>query len=196
MKVMIALVDPDYASRARLTAQLSALWHVEPFEDDRELEIYFPKNIAFLLVHDQGNVLDRVLAKPEAIAELIVAFSDAPTAERIVQTVQSGVADYLSLPLDLERMAQRLERSFDRIASDVRVRRRRAVASRRADTLSPREVEVAREFVRGNSNKEIAKTLGISPRTVEIHRGNMLSKLEAGTSAEAVRILLEAGVVN
>ena len=58
--------------------------------------------------------------------------------------------------------------------------------------LSRREREVLELLSAGCSNKEIARTLAISPRTVEIHRGNMMTKLHAGHAADAVRLWLDA----
>jgi FixJ family two-component response regulator len=58
--------------------------------------------------------------------------------------------------------------------------------------LSDREGQVLDLLVNGKSNKEIARDLGISPRTVEIHRSNMMTKLEVGHAASAVRMKLEA----
>jgi FixJ family two-component response regulator len=63
----------------------------------------------------------------------------------------------------------------------------------RISTLSTREREVLEWLARGSSNKAIARELAISPRTVEIHRANMMNKLGARHAAEAVRLRLEAG---
>jgi FixJ family two-component response regulator len=74
------------------------------------------------------------------------------------------------------------------------VRRRTIEARQRIATLSGREREVLEYMVAGRTNKLIARELEISPRTVEIHRANMMSKLGARQSAEAVRLRLEAQV--
>ena len=73
-------------------------------------------------------------------------------------------------------------------------RRRLIDARRRIDQLSKREREVLDWLSEGCSNKAIARELEISPRTVEIHRANMMDKLGAGHAAEAVRLRLEAGL--
>jgi two-component system response regulator FixJ len=70
---------------------------------------------------------------------------------------------------------------------------RGADARARTAVLSPREKEVLSQLVEGKSNKGIALALDISPRTVEIHRANMMRKLNAQSIADAVRLALYAG---
>lgn len=72
--------------------------------------------------------------------------------------------------------------------SPDQVRRRIADAKRAVTALTPRQREVLRGVLRGDSSKQIACDLGISPRTVEIHRGSMLCRLGARTTGDAVRI--------
>ena len=73
---------------------------------------------------------------------------------------------------------------------------RKAEARRRAERLTQRERDVLRGLIHGNSNKETAVALGISPRTVEIHRGNMMARLNARSTGDAVRMGLEAGLAD
>ena len=82
----------------------------------------------------------------------------------------------------------------DRAAVVLNSERRSAVSARVVGTLSPREREVLVLMIEGHSNKSIADILGISARTVEIHRGKVIRKLEAGSTAGAVRVGIYAGV--
>ena len=68
---------------------------------------------------------------------------------------------------------------------------RRAIGSRQ---LTARETDVLRGLLAGESNKQLAQRLGISLRTVEMHRGNMMERLEVASLAEALKLALEAGV--
>ena len=71
----------------------------------------------------------------------------------------------------------------------------KAEIRRKIESLSARERQVLDGLVAGNPNKRIAYDLGISPRTVEIHRANMLTKLGANHTSEAIRIAIEAELV-
>ena len=90
------------------------------------------------------------------------------------------------------QFARRLEAIMAE-AGEHAARRRREVAARQSIALlSKRESEVLELLSAGCSNKEIARRLEISPRTVEIHRGNMMAKLRAGHPADAVRLWIDA----
>jgi FixJ family two-component response regulator len=91
-----------------------------------------------------------------------------------------------------------LEATLDRLSDlgerRARKARRGAMAKAAVDHLSEREFEVLELMIEGNSNKEIGRELSISPRTVEIHRANMMRKLNARTPSDAVRLAMLAGV--
>jgi DNA-binding NarL/FixJ family response regulator len=72
---------------------------------------------------------------------------------------------------------------------------REAVARSRIERLTPREREVLSGVAGGLSNRAIAEQLAISPRTVEIHRANMLQKIGANHTSEAIRVAIEAALI-
>ena len=78
----------------------------------------------------------------------------------------------------------------------ARLEARKHNARKRVEMLTRRERDVLVRVVEGDSNKEIAQHLGISPRTVEIHRSGMLSRLNARSTADAVRIGLHSGLLD
>ena len=124
----------------------------------------------------------------------LVAAREEPGVQEVVQAIQAGALDFLSLPLsepELRRMVAHVHTDAGRHAE---ARRRLIDARRRIGQLSKREREVLDWLSEGCSNKAIARELEISPRTVEIHRANMMDKLGANHAAEAVRLKLEAGL--
>ena len=122
----------------------------------------------------------------------VIATSALTDPGRIVEAVRSGALDYLSLPLNGERLLRALQAALAE-GQAVGLAQRQAVEARaKLATLTTRESEVLELLVAGSSNKLIARELAISPRTVEIHRAKMMSKLGAVHAAEAVRLRIEA----
>jgi FixJ family two-component response regulator len=108
--------------------------------------------------------------------------------------MQLGAWDYLKWPFEahlLDSSLRTLVAVGDRLIGE---HRRRRDAREKVQSLTARETDVLKLLVQGCANKNIAMELEISPRTVEIHRGNMMRKLQAQTTSDAVRIALYAGL--
>lgn len=189
----------DSSSRTR--AELSRLG----FELGHHCEVYGglaellerPPASGVLLIGDGDAADGAAAAAVSALTRVgcwlpVIALHAAPTPERIVAAVRMGVLDYLALPLDPAVLSGSLRCIGEEVAAHGEARRQAVAAGRRVADLSPREREVLDWLTRGCSNKVIARELTISPRTVEIHRANMMTKLGARHSAEAIRLRLEA----
>lgn len=111
----------------------------------------------------------------------------------VVEAIKGGATDYLEYPLTGAKVRARLAKVAERSEDERSRHALRIGARRRLAPLSPREREVLIHVSRGDSSKIIARNLDISPRTVELHRANLLNKLEAHSTAEAVRIAMEGG---
>ncbi len=123
----------------------------------------------------------------------VVAASQNPGVDDVVQAIRAGALDYMRLPLSEEEFNRMVAHVMADAGRHAEARRRLVEARQRIGTLSRREREVLEWLSQGCSNKAIARELEISPRTVEIHRANMMDKLGASHAAEAVRLRLEAG---
>jgi FixJ family two-component response regulator len=111
-----------------------------------------------------------------------------------VRTIRAGAIDFIEKPFEAPELLERLE-GLDSTLAEMLERKRQAVeARRRIATLSPRERDVLERLLSGASNKLIGRALGLSPRTVEMHRAKMLGRLGAATTAEALEIAREAGM--
>ncbi|HLT00994.1 MAG TPA: LuxR C-terminal-related transcriptional regulator [Geminicoccaceae bacterium] len=194
-RTTLHIVGGDSRARAEQARVAFALGHhAEVYDEVAEL-LARPPRSGIILAADEG---------PDPAGELIerlgehniwlpvVLVSAQPQIERVVAAIKAGALHYLPLPLEMGTFARRLGAILDEAGQHAERRRREVEAQRVVAQLSRREREVLALVSGGCSNKEIARQLEISPRTVEIHRGNMMAKLGAGHPADAVRLWLEA----
>lgn len=119
----------------------------------------------------------------------------------VTQAVQSGAAGYVLKESGVEDLVAALRavraggRFFSDGLADPAGGGRPAEASDRYETLSPREREVLHLVAEGQTAREIAERLFLSPRTIETHRGNALAKLGLRSQAELIRYVIERGLV-
>jgi FixJ family two-component response regulator len=117
----------------------------------------------------------------------ITGHGDIPMA---VEAMQHGAFDFLQKPFRDQELLDRVQRALVRDAENrVRLRHTDRIKERLA-TLSPREREVLDLVTQGKANKMVAGDLGVSQRTVEIHRAHVMQKMEAGSLAELVRMMM------
>jgi two-component system response regulator FixJ len=117
---------------------------------------------------------------------VITGHADVPLA---IQAMRAGVADFIEKPFDDEVMIGAIRQALaDRAGGDAAEGERRVVRDRIA-LLSPRESEVMDGLVAGEANKAIAFDLGISARTVEVYRANVMMKMQARTLSDLVRMV-------
>lgn len=118
----------------------------------------------------------------------ITGHGDVPMA---VQAMQAGAVDFLQKPFTDDELIRRVQKA---LAQDCHLREQlgqREQIRRRYDSLTPREQMVAERLVGGDSNKAVAIDLGLSERTVELHRAHVMQKMEARGLAQLVRLLLQ-----
>ena len=136
----------------------------------------------------QRALHDRGLALPVIV---MTGHGDVNVA---VQAMKAGAVDFIEKPFEKAQLLSAIEEGFARIAQAGRSTKRADEARVRLQSLTPRQRDVLEGLVRGHPNKTIAYDLDISPRTVEIHRANLMSKLEVASLSEALRIAFAAGL--
>ena len=120
---------------------------------------------------------------------VITGHGDVPLA---VEAMRAGVVDFIEKPFDDDAILAALRRALDLSRDHAEaVAERKAIAERLAK-LSGRERQVLDGLVAGQANKVIALNLGISPRTVEVYRANLMTKMLASSLSELVRMTLNA----
>jgi two-component system, LuxR family, response regulator FixJ len=123
---------------------------------------------------------------------VITGHGDIPLA---VEAMRIGAIDFLEKPFDDEVLIASVKAALRQKEGETKRYGERAEIESRLAALSNRERDVLGGLVAGRANKQIAYDLGISPRTVEIYRANLMSKMKAGSLSDLVRMALIAGVV-
>lgn len=113
--------------------------------------------------------------------------ADVPMA---VEALQAGAADFIEKPFDSDRIIRSVQAALARMSASSERSQEKGVYGQRAEALSPREAEVLDGLVAGLSTKAIARNLGLSPRTVDVYRGHVMSKMQAESLAELVRMVM------
>ncbi len=111
-----------------------------------------------------------------------------------VKAMKAGAIDFLEKPFRKDDLLAAIEEGFARMEQSDRSRAHGDEARARLAVLTPREVEVLVGLVEGLPNKTIAHQLGISPRTVEVHRANLMAKLGVPSLSDALKIAFAAGM--
>lgn len=192
------LIDEDFRRRAAVSFSLSSTGiHVEPFENVSEITERWPSS-GVLLVHDERQAIAALLDHMDRSGNWLplIAFSESLDARRIARTIRDGAIDYVSWPIEGEDLASVIREAEETPTAFGRMKRREASALNRIDRLTKREKEVLAAVAGGMSNRVIAEKLAISPRTVENHRANMLNKIGATHTSEAIRVAIEAQLIN
>jgi len=123
---------------------------------------------------------------------VITGHGDVPLA---VEAMRFGAVDFLEKPFDDEILLQSVRAALRQQAGAAKRQSERSEIEGRLATLSPRERDVLGGLVAGRANKQIAFDLGISPRTVEIYRANLMDKMQAGSLSDLVRMALIVGML-
>jgi two-component system response regulator FixJ len=150
------------------------------------LDLRMPRMTGLDLLETHPGLLERFA---------VVVISGHGDIERAVRSIKAGALDFIEKPFASDKLlalVKSAHRVLSRRTSDGADRRD---AMTKIATLSPREAEVLRLLLAGAPNKIVARTLDLSVRTVEMHRANMLAKLGARSTAEAIHLAMLGDVV-
>ena len=112
-----------------------------------------------------------------------------------VRAMRGGAEDFLTKPVEADELLDAVRRALARDLAEIRARTDLGDLRQRLAKLSDREVEILRHVAVGRLNKQIAGDLGIALQTVKFHRANIMSKLEAKSLSELVRIAEKVGII-
>ena len=197
----IFVVDDDASLRKSLVWLLrSAGWHAEAFASAEEFLARPPFSGTGCLILDvrMPNVTgpdlrDRLAASHSMLPIIfLTGHGDVPTG---VDAIKKGAVDFLLKPVDDEVLLQAIQRAVDRHrAAQAHARELQSIRER-IGRLSDREREVMEHVIAGCLNKQIADALGIAEKTVKIHRGHAMQKMEVNSVAGLVHLCESAGII-
>lgn len=136
----------------------------------------------------QRDLNERGIAMPVIV---LTGHGDVSIA---VEAMKAGAIDFLEKPFEKAALLRAIDAAFRRFDRKSLAAEDSRAAAVRLAVLTPRERDVLDGLVRGHPNKTIAYDLGISPRTVEVHRANLMTKLEVRSLSEALRLAFAAGL--
>lgn len=122
----------------------------------------------------------------------VTGHGDVPMA---VQAMRNGAEEFLQKPFRDQELIDRVNQALEKCAARAACQSEQQEVRSRIDSLTVREKEVLKLIVAGQANKVIAADLGLSARTVEVHRANIMEKMQVNSLAELVRLVVlhEAG---
>lgn len=142
---------------------------------------------------DGIELLKRVKADRAALPVIIMTgHGDVPLA---VEAMKLGAVDFLEKPFEDDRLIAMIDVALQRAEAGARDEAATQDVAGRIASLSPRERQVMDGLVAGLSNKMIARDYNISPRTIEVYRANVMTKMQASSLSELVRLAMRAGAL-
>ncbi len=201
---IVCVIDDDPAMRDSLDFLLgSAGFNVQIFDSAQTFLNELPSLTVGCVVTDvrmpgiDGIELLRQLNSASGARKLPVivmtGHGDVPLA---VEAMKLGALDFLEKPFEDERLLSMIEAALSQNDSETKNDAVMADLASRLASLTQRERQVMEGLVTGQSNKQIAREYDISPRTVEVYRANVMTKMQAGNLSELVRFAIRAGILN
>src|SRR5262245_21456967 len=142
---------------------------------------------------DGIELLKRMKAGHSSFPILIMTgHGDIPLA---VEAMKLGAVDFLEKPFEDDRLTTMIETAIRQAEPAVKSDALAQDIAARVASLSPRERQVMEGLIAGLSNKLIAREYDISPRTIEVYRANVMTKMQAGSLSELVRLAMRAGML-
>jgi two-component system, LuxR family, response regulator FixJ len=193
----VFIVDDDEAVRSSLRLLIKSVGLIpSALASAREfLEKYDPAQPGCLVLDVRmpdmsGLELQEQLNRQGAVIPVIfiTGHGDVPMA---VEAMQAGAFDFLQKPFRDQDLIDRIQRALEKDRSNRAVLNERSLIRERLETLTPREREVLEMVSSGKPNKIMAADLGVSQRTVEIHRARVMEKMGASSLAQLVRMVMD-----
>ena len=197
----VYVIDDDQAMRDSLEFLLgSADFEVTLYESALTFLDALPRLAFGCIVSDvrmpgiDGMDLLKRLKRDRATLPVVImtGHGDVPLA---VEAMKLGAIDFIEKPFEDDRLIGMIETALKQASEGAKTEAIAQDIAARIETLSPRERQVMDGLVAGLSNKVIAREFDISPRTIEVYRANVMTKMQAGSLSELVRLAMRGGAL-
>ena len=189
------VIEDDFAVRDALVSLLRAEGvPARGFASGTDFFDRMPADAVACVVTDlrmpglDGVEVVRRIAEMKGDAWPIIVITGHGDVSSAVELMKAGVIDFIEKPFDPPRLLEAVRGCLVHLSKEIGARQSRLEAAERIAQLSQRENQVFRALVEGRSNKEIAAELSISPRTVEIFRAKVMTKMQANSLSALVRM--------
>jgi len=200
MESIVYVVDDDKLARESLGWLIDSVGlPVKVYESGQKFLDDYQKGMAGCLVLDvrmpdiNGMDLHAKLKQDGCTLPVIIMTGHADVA-MAVRAMKAGVYDFIEKPYNDSLMLERIQSAIAFDLDNRKAQERVDSVKERLDTLTPREYEVLQYVLKSTANKVIAAELTISIKTVELHRSNLMTKMQASSVTELVRLALIAGI--
>ena len=196
----VFIVDDDQAVRDSLADLMDSVGiNVETYATANDFLGQYTSDRMGCLILDirmpgmSGLELQQELIRRDTVLPIIfiTGHGDVPMA---VQAIQAGALDFIQKPFRDQDLLDRVNHALKSCDSQQNNQQQTQSVKKHIHNLTPREHQVMEMIVEGQANKVIAIDLGLSQRTIEVHRKNVMQKLEARSLAELVRIVTQTGL--
>ena len=199
----VYVIDDDAAMRDSLDFLLGSAGFIVRLFDSAAVFLNALPELAFGCVVtdirmpdiDGIELLRRLNSSPDARKLPVIVMTGHGDVPLAVEAMKLGALDFLEKPFEDERLIGAIETVLSQNESGVKGEAIAADMAARVASLTQRERQVMQGLVGGQSNKVIAREYDISPRTVEVYRANVMTKMQAGSLSELVRFAIRAGVI-
>jgi len=197
---IVFVIDDEPSVRRSLSRLLKAAgYDVEVFASAQDFLLHESDEELACLVLDvkmpglNGLELQEALTAANRHVPIIfvTGHGDIPTS---VRAMRGGATDFLSKPFDADNLIAAIERALETARKQLKEEAERREIEQRLAELTPREQEVLRHVITGELNKQIAGNLGASEKTIKVHRGRVMRKMQAHSVAELVRLCEKLGI--
>jgi RNA polymerase sigma factor (sigma-70 family) len=197
---IVFVVDDDDAVRRALERLIRSVGlSVETFASAQDILHRKPPAVPACVVTDvrmpglSGLDLQTELAKA-GFAMPIIFMTGHGTVPMTVRAMKAGAVDFLQKPVDEQQLLDAIHQALERAGREREQHSEHEEIQKRVDTLTAREREVFELVVSGLLNKQIAAELGASEKTIKVHRGRVMQKMEADSLADLVRMAERLGI--